>query len=94
MKRLAFLFLSIFSILFLNAQTIDELAAVRKGNNAFQQAEKVRAEAMQLIEKGGEVNARLANEKFKEAAQLYQDAEISYRKGWQPPKTSPKPTTI
>jgi tetratricopeptide (TPR) repeat protein len=63
------------------SQTIDELAAVRKGNSAYQQAEKVRAEAMQLIEKGGEVNTRIAHEKFKEASKLYQNAEISYRKG-------------
>ena len=66
---------------FVFAQTIDELSAVRKGNTAYQQAEKARADAMQLVEKGGEVNSRLANEKFKEAAKLYQDAEISYRKG-------------
>ena len=65
----------------MNAQTLDELAAVRKGNTAYQQAEKLRAEAMQLMEKGGEMNTRSANEKFKEAAKLYQNAEISYRKG-------------
>jgi tetratricopeptide (TPR) repeat protein len=84
---LCFLFLSIFS---LNAQTIDELAAVRKGNSTYQQAEKVRAEAMALVEKGGEINARLANEKFKEAAKLYQEAEIAYRKGMATTKTFPK----
>ena len=69
---------------------MDELAAVRKGNTTYQQAEKLRAEAMQLIEKGGEVNTRLANEKFKEAVKLYQDAEISYRKGMATTKNFPK----
>jgi len=63
------------------SQTIDELSAVRKGNTAYQQAEKERTDAMQLLEKGGEINSRLANEKFKEAAKGYQDAEISFRKG-------------
>jgi tetratricopeptide (TPR) repeat protein len=81
MKRFILLSLSLLSIVFLNAQTIEELAAVRKGNSAYQQAEKVRAEAMQLVDKGGELNTRLANEKFKEAAKLYQEAEIFYRKG-------------
>jgi len=81
MKQRFLLCITFFSFLLLNAQTIDELAAVRKGNSAYQQAENIRTEAMQLIEKGGEVNARQANEKFKEALKLYQDAEISYRKG-------------
>jgi tetratricopeptide (TPR) repeat protein len=81
MKRFTLIFFSLLSIVLLHAQTIEELAAVRKGNSVYQQAEKVRAEAMQLVEKGGEINTRLANEKFKEAAKLYQDAEISYRKG-------------
>ena len=90
MRKVAFLCLSFFSILLLNAQTIDELAAVRKGNSIYQRAEKLRAEAMQLIEKGGEVNTRLANEKFKEAAKLYQDAEIAYRKGMATTKNFPK----
>jgi len=81
MNRIFFLFFSFFPFIFLNAQTIEELAAVRKGNTTYQQAEKIRMEAIQLIEKGGEVNTRLANEKFKESAKLYQDAEIAYRKG-------------
>jgi len=74
----------------LNAQTIEELAAVRKGNSAYQQAEQLRSDAMQLIEKGGEVNTMLSNEKFKEAAKLYQDAEIFYRKGMATTKNFPK----
>ena len=65
----------------MNAQTKDEFAAVRRGNSAYQQAERLRTEAMQLIEKGGEVNTRLAKQKLEEATKLYQDAEISYRKG-------------
>jgi len=81
MKRTIIFCFSFLSLFFINAQTIEELAAVRKGNTVYQQAEKVRAEAMQLVEKGGEVNTRIANEKFKEAAKLYQDAEILYRKG-------------
>jgi tetratricopeptide (TPR) repeat protein len=90
MKKIFFLIISFLSIFFLNAQTIDELAAVRKGNSTYQQAEKVRAEAMELIEKGGEINSRLANEKFKEAAKLYQEAEIDYRKGMATTKNFPK----
>ena len=81
MKRTFLLCFTFIGFVCLHAQTIEELAAVRKGNSAYQQAEKIRAEAMQLVEKGGEINSRLANEKFKEAAKLYQDAEISYRKG-------------
>ena len=90
MKKLLFFCVLLNSIVFLNAQTIEELAAVRKGNSAYYQAEKVRAEAMQLMEKGGEINTRLSNEKFKEAAKLYQDAEISYRKGMANTKNFPK----
>jgi len=90
MKQLIFLTLSFLTFFLLNAQTMDELAAVRKGNTIYQQAEKLRAEALQLIEKGGEVNTRLANEKFKEAVKLYQDAEISYRKGMATTKNFPK----
>jgi len=81
MKRSIFFCFTLLSIVFLNAQTLDEIAAVRQGNTSYQQAEKLRAEAMQLMEKGGEMNTRSANEKFKEASKLYQEAEISYRKG-------------
>ena len=81
MKQFIFLTLSFLSIFILNAQTKDELAAVRKGNSAYQQAEQLRTEALQLIEKGGEVNTRLAKQKLEEATKLYQNAEISYRKG-------------
>jgi len=81
MKRSVFLCLSFLSIFFLNAQTKDELAAVRRGNTAYQQAEKLHAEALQLIEKGGEVNTRLAKQKLEESTKLYQNAEIFYRKG-------------
>jgi tetratricopeptide (TPR) repeat protein len=90
MKRLLFFCLTLTGFFFLNAQTIEELAAVRKGNSVYQQAEKVRAEAMQLVEKGGEMNTHLANEKFKVAAKLYQEAEISYRKGMATTKNFPK----
>jgi tetratricopeptide (TPR) repeat protein len=81
MNRIIIFFVMFFTFIFLNAQTIEELAAVRKGNSTYQLAEKMRTDALQLIEKGGEVNTRLANEKFIEAAKLYQEAEISYRKG-------------
>ena len=90
MKQLLLISFSFFCIVFLNAQTIEELAAVRKGNSAFRQAEELRAKAMQLIEKGGEINTRLANEKFKEAAAQYQEAEISYRKGMAVSKNFPQ----
>jgi tetratricopeptide (TPR) repeat protein len=90
MKQAIFLSLSILTILFLKAQTLDELSSVRKGNSAYQQAEKARSEAMQLIEKGGEINTKLANEKFKEAVKLYEDAETSYRKGMAVTKNFPK----
>jgi len=81
MKQFIFLTLSFLTLFLLNAQTKDELAAVRKGNSAYEQAEKLHTEAMKLIEKGGEVNTRLAKQKLEEATKLYQNAEISYRKG-------------
>ncbi len=64
----------------LQAQTKAELSAIRRGNDQFKTAEQYRKNAMELIQKGGEVNKRNANEKMKQAAQNYQKAEINYRK--------------
>lgn len=64
----------------LKAQTLEEIASLRKGNSEYAQAEKIREEALQLFNKGGEVNQRLAKDKLKTAAQLYQKAEINFRK--------------
>lgn len=68
------------SINVLQAQTKDELHAIRNGNREFKKAEQLREEAMGLHEKGGEINAKNAQEKMKETASLYQKAETLYRK--------------
>lgn len=73
-------FLLLVSIPYLQAQTLDELSAIRRGNAKYEQAEKLRSEALQLMDKGGAVNTQLANQKLKDAAKLYQDAEIFFRK--------------
>ena len=74
----------------LNAQTNEELSAIRKGNDKFKKAEKTRNEAMQLQEKGGNVNALKANDLMKKAATTYQEAEVLYRKAMQTTKNYDK----
>ncbi|HNX21739.1 MAG TPA: VWA domain-containing protein [Bacteroidales bacterium] len=80
MKKSVILLFLLFSVPFLQAQTLDEISALRKGNKEYAEAEKIREEAMNLTQKGGQVNERIAQDKFKKASQLYQKAEISFRK--------------
>ncbi|MDL2311953.1 VWA domain-containing protein [Bacteroidales bacterium OttesenSCG-928-B11] len=74
----------------LSAQTKEELNAIREGNRLFNSAEKLRSEALEMQIQGGELNSREANEKMKEAAKLYQEAEIKYRKAMETTKNYDK----
>ena len=80
MKKSVVLLFLLFSVPFLQAQTLEEISALRKGNKEYAEAEKIREEAMNLTQKGGQVNQRIAQDKFKKASQLYQKAEINFRK--------------
>lgn len=80
MKKSVVLLLLLFTIPFIQAQTLEEISSLRKGNSDYAEAEKIREEAMNLTQKGGQVNERIAQDKFKKASQLYQKAEINFRK--------------
>ena len=73
-----------------DAQTRDELSAIRRGNDDFKTAEKLQKEAVELQKKGGEINQRNAAEKMKKAAEGYQNAEINYRKAMEKTKSYDK----
>lgn len=74
----------------LSAQTKEELSAIREGNRLFNSAEKLRNEAMEMQHEGGELNTITATEKMKEAAKIYKDAEIQYRKAMETTKNYDK----
>lgn len=79
-KNAILLFVILFFIPNIQAQTKAELSAIRKGNDQFKTAEQFRKDAMDLMAKGGDVNKRNADAKMKKAAENYQKAEINYRK--------------
>lgn len=81
------MFVGVFS---LQAQTRDELSAIRRGNDKFKAAEKLRNEAIELQKKGGEINMHNATEKMKKATEGYQNAEIDYRKAMEKTKSYDK----
>lgn len=78
--------ISLFILLFLaggynlEAQTNNELKAIRQGNKEFNEAEKLRKDAMHLIESGKQLDQGEAQNKLKEASSKYQQAEVDYRK--------------
>lgn len=81
MKKTVMLFLVlIFAVPTIKAQTLEEIGSLRKGNSEYEQAEKIREEALKLYNKGGQVNERLAQDKLKTASHLYQKAEVNFRK--------------
>ena len=64
----------------LQAQTKEELHAIRQGNAKYKAAEQLRKEAMVLQAQKGNLNLMNATAKMKEAEQKYQQAEVNYRK--------------
>jgi tetratricopeptide (TPR) repeat protein len=79
MKKTIMLLLLISGFSLLQAQTLEEISSLRKGNNEYEQAEKIRQEAMNYLNKGGQVNERLAQEQLKKASVLYQKSENNFR---------------
>ena len=69
-NKTAMLLLLLLPLGTIQAQTIDEIAALRQGNRDYEQAEKIRKEGMELLNKGGEVNERLGKEKLKSGTTL------------------------
>ena len=90
MKAPILFIILLLSINTMQAQTKDELNAIRKGNTDFKTAEQYRKEAMDLQQKGGEVNTYNANENFKKASEKYRQAEVNYRKAMETTKNYDK----
>jgi tetratricopeptide (TPR) repeat protein len=90
MKAPILFIILLLSINTIQAQTKNELNAIRKGNTDFKTAEQYRKEAMDLQQKGGEVNTYNANEKFKKASENYRKAEVNYRKAMETTKNYDK----
>ena len=80
MKTVILFIISILAISHAQAQTDQELLHIRNGIALYEQAEKARQESLDLLNKGGEVNKRNANDKMKTAEQKYKDAEEQFRK--------------
>lgn len=74
----------------LQAQTRDELKAIRRGNSEFKEAEKLRLDAENNKEEGGEINGRKALQLREKASGKYQDAEIDYRRAMETTRTYDK----
>ncbi len=74
----------------LEAQTNNELKAIRQGNKEFNEAEKLRRDAMDLMESGKQLDQGEAQNKLKEASSKYQQAEVDYRKSMETNKNYDK----
>ncbi len=80
MRKTSVVILLLMASATLQAQTLEEITAMRKGNSEYAAAEKLRTEAMQLLESDKETAQREANVKMNEASKKYQSAEKYYRK--------------
>jgi Ca-activated chloride channel family protein len=80
MKSILLILFFLTSSYFVQAQTKEELSAIRKGNREFFKAEEARKNAMELQQDKREINQQQAPNKFKEALEEYTKAEINYRK--------------
>ena len=80
MKSILLILFFLTSSYFVQAQTKEELSAIRKGNREFFKAEEARKNAMELQQDKREINQKQAPNKFKEALEEYTKAEINYRK--------------
>lgn len=80
-KTMLIFMLAFASISLLQAQTTEELQAVRNGNKNYKTAESLRSKAIDLLSKGGEINNMNAKQLFQQASEKYQNAEVQYLKG-------------